>query len=156
MSAKGASTGGGTTRRLPALERFARACLFDPVTGCVRWNGGTTSGRGGTVRYGSFWFEGRRHLAHRWAAEHIHGLNPEEGQIRHTCREPLCVQHLELIEGAQTGTTRQYYMGVERGWWEREPGDAPPDPDPEAIPFFWPPDWLAPFLTRTETNSDPF
>lgn len=63
-------------RLLPidALQRFASKCEFDPVTGCVIWRGGTTQGRGNTATYGSFWYEGRRWFAHRWAGVHIHGL----------------------------------------------------------------------------------
>ena len=56
------------------LERFIAKCRFEPRTGCVRWIGGKTSGRGNTALYGSFWFEGRRWFAHRWAAAYIHGL----------------------------------------------------------------------------------
>lgn len=90
------------------LERFLRKCRFDPLTGCTLWIGGTTQGRGHSAPYGSFWFEGRRWFAHRWAAKYIHGLDIADRQVDHCCVErvglpaaqTLCVDHLQAIPPA--------------------------------------------------------
>lgn len=151
----------------PALERFAEKCRFDATTGCVLWTGGTTAGRGNSARYGSFWFEGARWFAHRWAAIYIHGLNLGENQAGHCCPHgpnTLCVQHLtgqtiteNLAEmngrrkAQQTNDERQHWLFIHLGI-EREP--EPVEPDPDAIPFYEPPAWLRPFLPKSETTDD--
>lgn len=147
-------------RLLPidALQRFAAKCDFDPVTGCVVWTGGTTAGRGNSAVYGSFWYEGRRWFAHRWAAVHIHGLPVEGVQVGHCCPHTLgkpntlCVEHVEPqtqlenlaeLHGRrkveQSTTERQYWLFVQIGL-EREPEVY--EPDPEGIPFYEPPEWF--------------
>lgn len=144
------------------LERFRASCRFDPVTGCVLWTGGTTSGRGNSAKYGSFWFEGRRWFAHRWAAIHIHGLDVDGLQVGHCCPHTnggpntLCVEHVEAVtqranleEQAQrlraqrveqTNDQRQYWLLVDRGY---EPPPPVHEPDPDDAPWFSPPAWLA-------------
>lgn len=141
----------------PALERFAKLCTFDPTTGCVVWTGGTTSGRGNSARYGSFWFEGRRWAAHRWAAIYIHGLDLNGFEAGHCCPNTggrpntLCVEHVQaqgklenIAEGNRTrhiqpNDVRQFYLflhlGIERAepvWEGSEFG----------IPLFTPPKWF--------------
>lgn len=144
--------------RPTALERFARKCAFDPVTGCVMWIGGQTSGHGHNQPYGSFWFEGRHWLAHRWAAHFIHGFDITGLQVDHCCPDgpsTLCVQHLKPETAAvnrmlqhlrpgrtvQSLSTRQYWLFVERGFEPYEP----PVRNCEGVPFFTVPDWLRPF-----------
>lgn len=150
----------------PALERFAEKCEFDPATGCVLWTGGTTAGRGNTARYGSFWFEGARWFAHRWAAIHIHGIALGENQAGHNCPagpNTLCVQHVtgqtqlenlaELngrLKAKQCNADRQYFLFLALGI---EQAPEPVEPDPEAVPFYTPPEWLAPFL-KPKVNDD--
>lgn len=158
----------------PALQRFAEKCEFDPATGCVLWTGATTAGRGNTTRYGSFWAEGRRVFAHRWAAVHIHGIELGTDEAGHCCPHgpnSLCVQHLEgttkaaniaerntrVAKANQAAATRQFYLFQQLGFLE-------PEPDPEtaplvakldAIPFFEPPEWLRPYMQiRKATNDD--
>lgn len=149
-------------RLLPAdaLARFAGKCEFDAATGCVIWRGGTTQGRGNTAIYGSFWYEGRRWFAHRWAGVHIHGLALDGVQAGHTCPHgpnTLCVQHVEPQTQAenlaemhgrrrveQTANERQYWLFVSLGI-EPAPGSPAPDPH-DAIPFYDPPDWFRPFM----------
>lgn len=124
------------------MERFAAKCRFDPGTGCVIWIGGTTSGHGHHHPYGSFWFEGRRWFAHRWAARYIHGQNIDDMQVDHCCPDgvphTLCVQHLQAVPPR---------INRELQWIRAQVGldPAPPDPlDPfEEVPFFDPPEWLA-------------
>lgn len=155
-------------RRTPAglllpsdpLERFASKCAFDPATGCVMWTGTTTHGKGRTQPYGYFWFQGRMVLAHRWSAEHIHGLDIDGLEVDHCCPagpSTLCVQHLEPEPGTinralrhertsrtfQALETRRYWLFVELGI------EQPPEPPvrvPDDVPFYAPPAWLAPFL----------
>ncbi len=86
-----------------ALARFLKYCRFEPETGCVLWTGGTTHGHGKNDRYGSFWFDGRRWYAHRWAAVFVHRLEVGSLTVGHCCHEvgilehpnTLCVQHVQ-------------------------------------------------------------
>lgn len=159
-----------TKRTLPVdpLRRFAEKCEFDATTGCVLWRGGTTRGRGNSATYGSFWAEGRRWFAHRWAAIHIHGLDLGDDTVGHRCNRTLCVQHLErqtisanVAErntrvasiARQSNEQKQFWLLVERGY-EPEPPQA--ESDPEAIPFHEPPDWLRPFLPQPAPVTVPF
>lgn len=158
-------------RLLPidALQRFASKCRFDAVTGCVVWAGGKTRGRGNTAQYGSFWYDGRRWFAHRWAGAHIHGLRLDGVQAGHTCANTLCVQHVVAQSQAenlaemhgrrarkveQSNDERRYWLLVELGY-EQVPDE--PEAPVDDIPFHTPPEWLRPFLAQTEeTDECPF
>ena len=129
-------------KALSALERFLAKCEFDPTTGCVTWVGGKTRGRGKTSWYGSFWFEGKRWTAHRWAAKHILGLEIDGMDVDHCCPHinspnTLCVRHLQAVEGRVN--TELYWIRVQVGL---EPEPEQYEPDPEAIPFYIPPSWF--------------
>lgn len=160
-------------RLLPidALQRFASKCEFDAATGCVIWRGGTTQGRGNTAVYGSFWYDGRRWFAHRWAGVHIHGLDLNGVQAGHCCPNcppnTLCVEHVaaqtqaeNLAEQAgrmaarrvqQSATERQYWLFVSLGI---EPEPEAPARDPgDNILFYEPPAWLRPFLVDRTVKS---
>ena len=159
-----------TKNPVPALERFARKCAFDPLTGCVMWISGQTSGHGHNQPYGAFWFEGSHWLAHRWAAIHIHGLEITGLQVDHCCPagpSTLCVQHVKpepadvnrALQHLRPGrtiqqlATKQYLLLVERGYEEYKA----PERIPGDVPFFTPPDWLRPFLPAKEfENACPF
>ena len=154
---------------VPAIERFAAKCAFDPVTGCVMWVGGKTSGRGHSEPYGRFWFENFNWFAHRWAAMHIHGFEITGLQVDHCCPagpSTLCVQHvkpepsavnrelqhLRPGRGLQTLTTRQWWLFVTKGIEEE-----PPRPrDESGVPFYEPPEWLRPFLPMEKVDECPF
>jgi len=155
--------------KLPAIERFAAKCAFDPVTGCVMWIGGKTSGRGHGEPYGSFWFEGERWFAHRWAAMHIHGFEITGLQVDHCCPagpSTLCVEHvkpepaevnrqlqnLRPGRGFQTLTTRQWWLFVTKGIEEEPVRERIED----GIPFHQPPAWLRPFLKQEKNDDCPF
>ena len=142
----------------PALERFAEKCAFDPMTGCVMWVGGTTSGRGHKEPYGAFWFEGRRWFAHRWAAVHVHGLDVCDMQVDHNCPHgpsTLCVEHvkpetpavnreyqtLRLSRPQQSLETVRYWIFVQKGLTDHEPARRTAALEPYAPPL-----WLQPFL----------
>ena len=138
----------GQPRRDP-LERFLSFCQFDPGTGCVIWTGGQTSGRGHSAPYGSFWFEGRRWFAHRWAAKFIHGLVIEDNQVDHCCPadrlgawpllppNTLCVEHVQAIPAV---------LNRELQWIRAQVGlDEPPPVFLDAfaeVPFYTAPSWL--------------
>jgi len=143
-----------------ALERFLKYCRFDPGTGCVIWIGGTTTGRGHTSPYGSFWFEGRRWFAHRWSAKFIHKQEIDGLTVDHCCPHisypnTLCVEHTQprtvgensalmhqrrkdLVE--QTIDERRFWIHAQVGLIE-----APPVFEGELfseVPMFNPPAWL--------------
>ena len=129
----------------PALERFVAKCAFDAGTGCVRWTGGQTQGRGHSAPYGSFWYEGRRWFAHRWAARFIHGLDIDGLQVDHCCPrelvahpDTLCVQHLQAIPAADNRELQ--WLRVQVGIDEPPPLPAPADG--LLVPFFTAPAWL--------------
>lgn len=164
-----------------ALERFAAKCRFDPVTGCVLWTGGTSSGRGNSTRYGVFWDGKKRVWSHRWAAVHIHGFDLGTDEAGHCCKpspNSLCVQHLEpqskavntaernvrywnmkrLENAVQDPTTRQH-------WLFRSLGILEPEPIPEVdkllkilddFPFHTAPEWFVPFMPKVSNDDVPF
>lgn len=160
----------GRVVAIDALARFASKCEFDPTTGCVLWSGGTTAGRGNTASYGSFWFNGRRWFAHRWAAVHVHGLAVGDLQVGHCCPSgpnTLCVQHLEpqsqhvnLAEQngrmaarrvEQSADERQHWLFVSLGIREAEPATCAAE---DAVPFHEPPSWLVPYLRPRGAEND--
>lgn len=158
-----------TKNPVSAIKRFASKCAFDPVTGCVMWVGGKTSGRGHNEPYGSFWFEGVRWFAHRWAAIHIHGFEITGLQVDHCCPvgpSTLCVEHLKpepasinreyqtLRPGRafQTLETKQWWLLVTKGI-EEEPAR---ERIVDGVPFYGPPEWLRPFLIKEKVDACPF
>lgn len=160
-------------RLLPidALQRFAAKCTFDATTGCVLWTGGTTQGRGNSAVYGSFWYEGARWFAHRWAAVHIHGLPVAGVQVGHCCPghpNTLCVQHitpqtqlenLAELHGRQaarrveqSNDEHQHWLFVSLGIREQE--TEPERDEGDGVPWYDPPDWLRPFLPVLDSADD--
>jgi hypothetical protein len=124
--------------KVSARERFIAKCEFIPETGCVLWRGGTTTSRDGTERTGVFWYEGKKHLARRWAAEHIHGIDLGFRGVKETsasCGDPLCVQHIHAE--IPVYFHRQFYAVREKGYaglTERKP--------PERTGQHVKPDWM--------------
>lgn len=153
----------------PVLERFAERCCFDPRTGCVLWTGGTSAGRGNTARYGAFWFEGRRWAAHRWSGIHIHGLDFGTDQAGHCCPcgpNTLCVEHVvaqtqldnltELndrlkAKAQQSSLDKQFWLFVSLGI---EPPPPVQEIDPDAVPYYPPPEWFKPYMPKMEISDD--
>lgn len=134
-----------------ALERFRNFCRFEPETGCVIWTGGQTQGRGHHVPYGSFWFEGRRWFAHRWAAKYIHRLVIDDMQVDHCCDtrpkpNTLCVQHLQVVSATRNRELqeiRKTFIHLQVGLLNYEDVYGPPaDDDERQIPYYTPPKWL--------------
>lgn len=136
---------------IPALERFRSFCRFEPETGCVIWAGGTSAGRGHHVRYGVFWFEGRRWFAHRWAAKFIHGCDIDGFDVDHRCEtipkpNTLCVEHLAAETPARNRElqTQRAMIHLQVGLVQYEDIYGPRVPiDLDAlVPFYQPPAWL--------------
>lgn len=120
-----------------ARERFLAKCEFMPGSGCVLWRGGTMATRDKAERTGVFW-DGRRVLARRWAAEHIHGIDLFGKEVRVTCNDPLCVQHVEAICTGQNPA--QFYVFVDIGLAEPLPPRG--EPDHSGPPVHEAPAWL--------------
>lgn len=181
MSVQPRSPSGLFLSQAPALERFAAKCRFDASTGCVVWVGGTTSGRGETNPvYGSFWAEGRRWFAHRYASARIHGHDIGGVQVDHYCPalvarggrpNTLCVEHVQPETQArnlalqherralaeQSPEQRLYWLLVHLGYEQPTGCCGPQAIDDTEIPFFDPPEWYRPFAPkRLETVECPF
>lgn len=64
-------------------------------SGCWIWQANTLTQTG----YGTFWFEGRNVMAHRFAYECFVGPIPKGCQVDHLCRVRNCVnpEHLEAV-----------------------------------------------------------
>lgn len=131
------------------LDRFLRYCQFDPGTGCVVWTGGTCTGQGKNALYGTFWFEGKAWRAHRWSAKYVHGLNIEKFTVDHCCPNTgglpntLCVEHVQAKtnkENVLLMFERQKFLMMGKGFLEADPAYVP---DPEAFPWYSPPEWYA-------------
>lgn len=138
-----------------ALERFRRFCEFDAATGCVLWTGGTTMGRGHSVPYGSFKYDGKRWFAHRFAAKFIHGQDIDGFQTDHCCPhrpipDTLCMEHLQSLTPKENRTLqflrRKMFIHLQVGLVQYEDvyGCGPPIPrlKMDDIPFYDPPAWL--------------
>lgn len=133
-----------------ALIRFRSKCQFEPETGCVIWTGGKTQGRGHHVPYGSFWYDGARWFAHRWAAKFILGLDIDGFDVDHCCPgipkpNTLCVAHLAAETPARNRElqTMRTMIHLQVGLVQYEDiYGAAADRDPDLIPFYSPPAWL--------------
>lgn len=105
--------------------------------------------------YPSFWFDGRRVFGHRWAAEHIHGLDIEGFHVDHCCPHipipnTLCVQHLQALTPRRNRELqyerRRNFIHLQVGLVRYEemyghpPG--PAERSDDEIPFYEPPAWL--------------
>lgn len=133
-----------------AIARFAAKCRHNAATGCVEWVGGKTRGRGKTSWYGSFWFEGRRWTAHRWAARFVHGLEIDGLEVDHECGNTLCVHHLQAVTGPVN--RELYWIRIEVGLEELPPEDQPHD---DGFPFHPEPDWLRPYTRTAGPSHEP-
>jgi hypothetical protein len=111
-----------------------------------------SNGQGSSCVYGRFWDDGRSQYAHRWAAKNIHGLDIDQPgtQVDHCCQDAegrprpnsLCVQHVQVVPSL---------VNLRLVWSRRgndlEEEEAITDPPaPEGVPFFYPPNWLRPYL----------
>lgn len=155
-------------RGLSALERFKSFCRFEPETGCVVWIGGTTAGRGHSVRYPSFWFQGRRVFGHRWAAEYIHEIDITGMHVDHCCPHipipnTLCVQHLQaktLLQNVDLQhQRRRNFIHLQVGllqYADLYGHDPDPLPLKDAVPFYDPPAWLGPIKGHDDADDCPF
>lgn len=163
---KGRDPSGRFVATTPALVRFAAKCRFDPCTGCVVWIGGQTQGRGHNVPYGSFWFEGRRWFAHRWAAKFIHGLEIDELQVDHCCPaqalpNTLCVEHVQVLTAERNRHLqthrRRMFIHLQVGLLSYEDVYGPDEGVACDVPFYDEPAWLRSVSSpsRPPTRSSP-
>lgn len=74
-------------------ERF-ESKIFVAPDGCWLWTAAVNE-----LGYGSFWFDGRMHKAHRIAYKIIRGNVSDDLDLDHLCRQPSCVNpyHLEAV-----------------------------------------------------------
>lgn len=111
-------------------DRFISKLVFNPMTGCVLWAGGTSAGGGRNIFYPTFWDGEKTVRGHVWAAENIHGMQRPPGHhVDHYCRVSLCVEHLRILPGE---VNRSLASMKKQKMFD----DAFDD-----VPFFTPPDW---------------
>lgn len=108
-------------------------------------------GRGHSDPYGSFWFDGRRWFAHRWAARYIHSHNIDELQVDHFCPNralpnTLCVEHVRPLTAERNRwlqtERRKMFVHIEVGLVDYRDVYGDPPQERSQIPFHSPPDWL--------------
>lgn len=77
-----------------AADRLLARAIGIIATGCWEWTGATA--RGG---YGSQWWDGKLHRAHRLSYEVFVGPIPEGLTLDHLCRNKACIRpsHLEPV-----------------------------------------------------------
>lgn len=80
-----------------SIKRLADSYGIDEETGCWLWLSDAQLRAG----YGRFYFDGRRHQAHRFVYELLVGSVPEGMELDHLCRIRRCVNpaHLEPVTG---------------------------------------------------------
>ena len=85
-------------RAAPAT-RFSLKHEPEPNSGCWLWIGNGD-------RYGSFWWQGRNHFAHRASWLMHRGAIPVGMNVCHKCDTPLCVNPDHLFLGTQLDNRR--------------------------------------------------
>lgn len=79
-----------------AVDRFLQKVERIPFSGCWIWMGNTSNGR-----YGSMWYEGKNHGAHRMSWALFYGNIPEGFSVLHRCDVMPCVNPNHLFLGTQ-------------------------------------------------------
>lgn len=82
------------TTATPVRDRFEAQVMAEPMSGCHLWIGSALPSG-----YGTFWFNGRRVYAHRFAVEQAGRPIPEGMTVDHLCSTRACVNpaHLEVV-----------------------------------------------------------
>ena len=88
-------------------ERFFSHVAMWP-SGCWWWLGSNM----GKMKYGVFWIDGKKVVAHRWAYENFIGDIPEDKESHHRCEVPWSVNpyHIELMTREDHSKTKNHYM----------------------------------------------
>lgn len=75
-------------------EHFIARVMPEPMSGCWFWTSSIDS-----KGYGRYYSKGKRHRAHRFAYQAIHGPIPAGLELDHLCRVRSCVNptHLEAV-----------------------------------------------------------
>ncbi|WP_420711557.1 HNH endonuclease [Streptomyces sp. NRRL F-4489] len=108
----------GKSKVIPGEEFWSRVHKTD---GCWIWTGGNR-GNG----YGTFWAQGKRYYAHRYAYYLASGKMPE-GIILHACDNTICVRPDHLSEGTQADNVIDM--------WHKGRGVPPPRHVGESHPY---------------------
>ena len=76
--------------------------------GCWWWLGSNM----GKMKYGVFWFEGRKVVAHRWIYEQMFGPIPDGYESHHICETSWCVNpyHLQMVTRGEHAKTKNFYQ----------------------------------------------
>ena len=77
------------------MDRFWSKVKKAGPDDCWEWQAATTGG------YGRFMFNGKPHIASRFAFELTHGDIPHGQVVRHTCDNPKCCNPAHLVLGTQ-------------------------------------------------------
>ena len=96
-----------------AMNRFNEK--VDKSSDCWEWKGSTA-----TYGYGTFWYEGKQHRAHRIAWLLKHGeFPPDYMAVCHSCDNRSCVKpdHLFIGSGGENNLDRQI-KGRSKGLFE--------------------------------------
>lgn len=91
------------------LERFMAKVMPSASGACWEWRGHINH-----QGYGTFYADGKKIRAHRWAHEHWTGEIPEGLEIDHLCRTKACVnpEHLEAVTPRENKLRSDGFGGI--------------------------------------------
>lgn len=86
------------------IERFWRKVEYDTATACLTWIGARSASG-----YGTFYFDGSRHLPHRWLWELFEGPVVAGFELDHVCENKACVNLLHLEAVTHRENNQRYF-----------------------------------------------
>lgn len=105
----------GSTELKTIEERFHDSYIPEPMSGCWLWTGTSN-----TQGYGTFYANGRLHIAHRFSWELHNGPIPEGMLACHHCDTPPCVNPDHLFVGTHKDNAQD---SLKKGRHSRANGD---------------------------------